>query len=567
MTFLGIFAGLACSGGDEGVPGDNASGSTVGVATGGLAAGGLATGGVVAGSGGGPGAGGTASGTGGAVGAGGATQTGGAGGTGGGQPSGGLPGSGGLATTGGAPSAGGAAAGGTNSGGQGGTVIEGSLTLSGLTIEMNPLMSLGAYVSWTTNEATTSEVQFGEEGFTHRIVDETLTTEHRVHVVGMNADTLYNIKVISTNESGSISDEGSHTTGGLPADLKEAELLSYDPEKSIGGWTLTNFQSGVGEVVGSDAPGIMVILDEQAKPVWYYVHGSQNESRGDLSTEWVAASQSVLIGAAIGADPTEVNMEGEQIWTGLSGSGLDHHVSKLSNGNYLVIRSGSTAQEIDSNNQVVWEWRLGDHFDIPQGNDWCHLNSLSLDEASDALYFNCRWQGTFKVDRPSGDIIWFLGADNDGVDQGDFSFGPGAHPDPQVNDSHDPEFDFQGGVIYFDNQGYTNRTPNTASFHSRVIEYELNEADHTATVVWEFPGDFAVADSWYTDTWQSAFWGDADILENDNVLVTAPMRGTGTQTRIFEVTRAGEVVWAMRWPDNNGSYRADRFPALAERIQ
>ena len=51
------------------------------------------------------------------------------------------------------------------------------------------------------------------------------------------------------------------------------------------------------------------------------------------------------------------------------------------------------------------------------------------------------------------------------------------------------------------------------------------------------------------------------IDENENGIVDDVDKGTD-----IEVTREGEVVWGIEWPENNGSYRADRLPPLAERL-
>ena len=96
------------------------------------------------------------------------------------------------------------------------------------------------------------------------------------------------------------------------------------------------------------------------------------------------------------------------------------------------------------------------------------------------------------------------------------------------------------------------------SYHTRVVEYMLDEPNKTATLTWQFPGSFSV-DAWYTQTWSTPIWGDADRLANGDVLVTAGIKSATVHTRIFEVTRAGEVVWAIEWPTNIGSYRADRI--------
>ncbi len=512
--------------------------------------------------------------------------------TGGGTTTGGF-GTGGLSGTGSAPNSGGGPLGtgsaatsggaGATAGSSGGNTYSGSLALSNLVIEPNPRMPLSAYVSWTTAEPASSEVQFGEGTYTKRIADDTPTTEHRVHVVGMRASSSFNIRAISTVGTESGSTEGTYTTPALPGKLGEKVgtsnmLIADTPDKSYSGWTLTNFQSGspTGNVVAGDSPEFVIILDETGDIIWYYQHGTQNDARGELSTEWVPATQSVLIGPVTDAGPLELDLEVNPLWNGPEPMGLDHHVSKLSTGNYLLIRSQQQngddwAQELSPQNQVVWEWKLSEHLDelgsgLSLQGDWCHANSLSMDEANGFLYMNCRWQGVIKVNKNTGAVAWWLGADNDGNVQGDFTWGPSSNPDPQLNDAHDPEFDFASGkVIFFDNQGWEGHTPNTATYHSRVVEYDLDEGGMSATLSWEFPGNFTV-DSWYTDTWHSPFWGDADVLPNGNILVTAPTRGVGTETRIFEVTRSGEIVWAVAYPDDNGAYRADRFPALATPI-
>ena len=94
----------------------------------------------------------------------------------------------------------------------------------------------------------------------------------------------------------------------------------------------------------------------------------------------------------------------------------------------------------------------------------------------------------------------------------------------------------------------------------------------TATLVWEFPGDFEGLDPWYTEGWFTLIWGDADRLENGNTLITAGTRSPGEQSRIFEVTAEGRVVWEIRLPLKDGAglgvYRAQGIPLppLIERL-
>lgn len=436
---------------------------------------------------------------------------------------------------------------------------------------MNPRMALGAYVSWTTDAPANSEVQFGIGDYEFHVVDTNEVTEHRVHVVGMRAESTYAFKAVSTNAAATGSAEGTFTTGSLPAGLpSQGRLVADQPDKTQPGWTLTNYQVG-GSSNFSTEPGIMLILDEEGFPVWYFVHGSSPDQFGMTSTDWLPNGV-VLVGNASAEPAREVDLEGNILWEGPTGGNpaLSHHTSKLDTGNYLVLRESNTSarvEEIAPDHSVVWSWDLYDHVQ-PETNaaDWCHLNAVSVDPAEQFLYFNCRFQGLFKVDRTSKQLLWQLGAGIDDSSSGDVSY----LPDNSVrfNDAHDPEVHSDGTILLYDNEGWANHMggEGNGTFHSRVVEYQFDETQKQATLIWEFPGQFEV-DSWYREDWQTPIWGDADRLENGNVLVTAGVRGAGTHTRIFEVTRAGEVVWGIEWPENNGSYRADRIPAQAKRLE
>jgi hypothetical protein len=154
--------------------------------------------------------------------------------------------------------------------------------------------------------------------------------------------------------------------------------------------------------------------------------------------------------------------------------------------------------------------------------------------------------------------------DTTSLGNGDFTYDPAAS---RFSDAHDPEIHADGTILFYDNGGYAGLTGGTSSYHSRVLEYQVDEAKKTAKVVWEFPGTFAV-DAWYKNSWYSPYWGDADRLANGNILITAPTKSASASTRFFEVTRAGKVVWEIILPANNGSFRGQRLapPPLVEPI-
>ena len=443
--------------------------------------------------------------------------------------------------------------------GAGGSAPPGSLALTGLKIDPNPRMTLSCYVSWTTSVAANSEVQFGAGGYQFHIVDSNQVTSHKVHVVGMHAQTAYQIKAVSTNATATGSATGTFTTGALPANTPKATVVTKTVDKIQPGWTLMNaFLNGT-------APGIMVMVDVDGLPVWYYVNGTTNDGFGATSVAWV--DNHVLIGPASSEPAREVDLEGNVVWTGPTGGtpNATHHAGKTSAGNYLIIRESNTSarvEELSPSNQIVWTWDLYSTSIKPKTTaaDWCHINSVTADLAKNVLYFNCRYQGLFKVNRADKSILWQMGAAIDDSMTGNITYLPDNAA--RFNDSHDPEIHDDGTILYYDNQGWTGHTGGqmNGNFHTQVVEYMLDEAKKQATLTWRFPGTFSGVDNWYKQSWYTQIWGDANRLANGNILITAGNK-SGT-TRHFEVTRAGEVVWAIDWT-NVGGYRGVRIPPVA----
>jgi hypothetical protein len=569
------------------------------------------------------GSGGTASaGTGGAPATGGTSATGGTTGGGGTSARGGSPGSGGNAAGGGggAPAAGGSApggragaggvtsgaggltgavggatssSGGSGAGGQAGTADAGSSSaISGLKIDANPKSVLSCFVSWTTSEPATSVVQFGAGKYEWEIADATQATSHKVLVIGMHAAQAYLIKAISVGPNGAASAEGTFTTGALPVNIPVATISAVDATKMQPGWTLMNIQKGDGTATAkSKYPAAAVMYDEGGQPVWYYVDGTSVDRGGAIPTE--LTDQGVLIGATLddsvsnAQPPREVDFAGNTLWecpnpgcttTGTTNTGnLTHHATKLPNGHIILNRDvtvgGVTApvfEEISTDNKIVWTLDYRKFVTPPAGasGDWCHGNSITVDIDKNEVYANCRFVGLIKTTYQNPSLLWHLPAAFNGKGLGNLTFSPTTS---QFSDTHDPEIHDDGTVLFFDNGGYDGvigEEGNPKGYHSRAVEYQIDESKKTATLVWEFPGNFNV-DAWYKTSFYLPFWGDADRLANGNVLVTAGVRGTTVQSRVFEVTKQdGKVVWEFKLPMDFGVYRSERItPPLVKAVQ
>ncbi len=484
-------------------------------------------------------------------------------------------GDGGASGDSGSMTAGGLHRGGANGGvSTGGTPATPAPAISNLNVEPNPNSAISAYVTWTTDVPSDSVVQFGIDDYEYRIRDATETTSHRVLVIGMYAETTYRIRARSTSRGGTESAETRFTTGTLP-DTVPLPVLTTHATNSQPGWTLVNIQpdSPQGR---ARPPGLAVMYDEQGRVVWYFVNGELPDELGDVSVDFLP-NQNVLLGPTTLDAPKEVDLAGNIVWRGPpqptapGGPIMTHGARKLNSGNYILLRNvldgngfeGALIEEVTPTNEVVWSWNLFDHLQpdpLTANQDWCHANSVAIDEEKDLLYLSCRWLGVIKAHR-HGDqsIVWTLG---EGLDGGSFSFDP---IESGFADEHDPEFHDDGTVLIYDNGGFT-LFP--TDHRSRVLEFTLDETNLVATLTWSFPGDFSV-EPWYRDGWYTPFWGDADRLANGNVLVTAGMRNQSASGRVFEVDRDdGQIAWEIVFDPNVGCYQSERIspPPLVERL-
>lgn len=448
-----------------------------------------------------------------------------------------------------------------------------------IVMEPNPLNELSVYVNWTTEQPMDSEVQFGEGSYEFKIHDDTEVTDHRVLVIGMHAETVYFIKAVSSNSDGSLEAESTWATGSLPIGVPEGTILVNDADLSQPGWTLMNIQVGDGNSFAfSNFPARVVMYDHDGLPVWYYIHGPDNDRGGALSTEFLD-SNTILIGPTgvppNDVPPREVDLAGNTIWEGPindpAEEQLSHHVSKLSNGNYLLMRwmetegepTDARLEEVNAGNQILWSWNLYDFYTPPEGEsgDWCHANSATVDIENDEVYLSCRWLGMFKTTYNNPKLLYHMPAIYYAAGEGDVTFNP---PESQFMDIHDPEIHDDGTILFFDNDGW-DFAQGPGEYHSRILEFAVNEETKEAELVWEFPGDFDV-DPWFTDEFYCPFWGDANLLDNGNVLIAAGVRGPESISHVFEVTEDGEVVWDFTLPEDHGVYQATRIspPPLIE---
>jgi hypothetical protein len=163
-------------------------------------------------------------------------------------------------------------------------------------------------------------------------------------------------------------------------------------------------------------------------------------------------------------------------------------------------------QEFDSNKNLIFEWNAWDHLNIASYNVfdlsagfimWMHGNSIDIDEDSNIIISNRRSSEVIKIGRDNGQVIWILGGPNN-----QFTI---------INDDyngfsrqHDVRRLENGNLLLFDN-GNDHEPP-----ISRAVEYELDEANMTANLVWDFS---------HPEGYVGLAMGSAQRLPNNNTLI------------------------------------------------
>ena len=390
--------------------------------------------------------------------------------------------------------------------------------------------------------------------------------------------------------------------GALFATSVEAQLPANFP-----GFTVTTYNSNAvapGSIFmsvtdpGTNGAFYMMILTNDGTPLWY--QAATNEiwdfkplPDGELHYGELFHTYSYTGGGDVYHDLLDENQNPSGSIVAGNGYLADcHEFQRLPNGHVLLIGyyktlmnlnqlipgaypnaqvAGAVIQELDGNQNVVWQWRTWDHFTVnsyygPYGYatnpialnpviDGFHLNSVVLDTDGNLLVSNFGMD-VWKINRQTGQIMWRLGGL---ANQFAFPGLTGASLKQALTEfsDHDVTRLANGDILVFCNANQA------ATYSSAVYEYRLNETStpKTATLVWSYKPPTNVY-SWH--------YGSAQRLPNGNTFIgwgsAQIVPGVGGSTNQYipactEVTPAGQVVFEMRFNDPTAdSYRAFRFP-------
>ena len=250
----------------------------------------------------------------------------------------------------------------------------------------------------------------------------------------------------------------------------------------------------------------------------------------------------------------------------------NHDFLALENGNYIIfaydeqpyamdtvvvggdpnaIVEGLIIQELDSNHNLIFEWKSWDHFHVTENaylSPWTnsslpfiHANAIDIDFDGNLIFSSRGLDEITKINRLTGEIIWRFGGT-----QNQFSF---------INDypfTHQHSIRSLGSNKYllYDNGNYSQQYTGTINV-SRAVEYELDTILMTATKLWEF----VHPDSLYTPS-----IGGVQRLPNGNTLINfGNLQWMNMGSIVTEVDSNNQIVFQLEYNNGNNLYRAQKF--------
>lgn len=215
---------------------------------------------------------------------------------------------------------------------------------------------------------------------------------------------------------------------------------------------------------------------------------------------------------------------------------------------------GAVVQELDRERNVVFQWRSWDHIPLEdsyypintQRVDYVHINSVELDDDGHLLISSRHLNEITKINRQTGEIIWRLGGKGN-----EFTFiGENEDNAPDYfSEQHDARRLDNGNITIFDNGNRHNPE------HARAVEYELDEINKTARLIWDYR---------HTPDILSRNQGSTQRLPNGGNVIGWGGSGILNLPSITEVTPNDEEAIEISLPKGvtfgQSTYRAYKFP-------
>lgn len=398
-----------------------------------------------------------------------------------------------------------------------------------LSVTVHPEVNTVLLASWTQQEASEAswvEVAFGDTVLQTPVLSRPAGPAS-ASLLGIPADTEVRVTVINEDGERFRSAELVASTGSLPADLPEPELLVWDPSRaSPEPWVMLTVD--VGEV-WFKGPFYAVILNREGRVVWY----------------WQVPDERTSLYAQPGWDGQHLVMDGNAtyVFDDSVESKIYRLTLDLARLDEIEIPDLLFSFEEETNGAVLYGrhqddgswtlarhaadgtdtdlWSCGDRFSGSLFLDQaCFNNTLVWDaERNTAMYSMQLVNTVFEIELSTGEIVREFGASAEG-----WSVEPETAP---LSLQHYPNWTPDGTILL------STRVPD-APGETRAREYEVDDDSQTLTERWSYGEDHYASQE-----------GEAVRLENGNTLI-----GYGTGGALVEVSPGGELLWELAWPEN-----------------
>jgi len=221
-------------------------------------------------------------------------------------------------------------------------------------------------------------------------------------------------------------------------------------------------------------------------------------------------------------------------------------------GHPSAVVTGLIVQELDTDDNVVFQWRSWDHYKITDAHIWVNLqdsmidyvhgNSIEIDSDTSILISSRNMCEITKIDRRTGEIIWRLNGKNN-----QFTF---------INDSL--KFVYQHSIRYMPDSNnlsiFDNGLGHPPFPFSSALEYEIDEQNMTATLIQRLYKEPKIFGSWmghaqrHNNGWTTVGWGHID---------TNYTLGYNYTPAVTEFKDDGSVALEISFPHT--SYRAFKY--------
>lgn len=227
----------------------------------------------------------------------------------------------------------------------------------------------------------------------------------------------------------------------------------------------------------------------------------------------------------------------------------------IEGGNPNILLMSSDVFELDKDKNIVFYWRDLDYVNITdtylkdidpnsksQALNYIHTNNVYQDDDGNLLMSNRHFSDIIKINHLSGDIMWRLGGRNN---EFEFIDEHEENAPTYFSYQHDIRRNPNGNITLFDN-GNQHVPP-----YSRAVEYELDEVNKTAKLVWEYV---------HEDNIYASANGSVHRQPNGNTVISWGEASLEGAPAITEVTPDKKIALEMYLPENFKSLRSTKYP-------